>query len=33
MAEVDGLEPNVSGGWSVVVIGRAEEILDIDEIE
>ena len=31
--EVDGLEPNDSGGWSVVVIGRAEEILDIDEIE
>src|SRR5215211_3718120 len=31
--EVDGLEPGYSGGWSVLVVGRAEEILDTNEIE
>jgi len=31
--EVDGIEPGNEGGWSVLVVGRAEEILDPDEIE
>ncbi len=26
--EVDGLEPDEGGGWSVLVVGRAEEITD-----
>jgi uncharacterized protein len=31
--EVDGLGPGNSGGWSVLVVGRAEEVLDAEEIE
>jgi len=34
--EVDGLEPDDSGGWSVLVVGRAEEMTeptDIDRVE
>lgn len=30
--EVDGAEPDGDGGWSVMVVGRAEEITDPDEI-
>jgi nitroimidazol reductase NimA-like FMN-containing flavoprotein (pyridoxamine 5'-phosphate oxidase superfamily) len=30
--EVDGIEPEDAGGWSVVVVGRAEEITDPAEI-
>jgi uncharacterized protein len=30
--EVDGIVADV-GGWSVAVVGRAEEIIDVDEIE
>jgi nitroimidazol reductase NimA-like FMN-containing flavoprotein (pyridoxamine 5'-phosphate oxidase superfamily) len=31
--EVDGIEPGNRGGWSVLAVGRAEEILDTDEIQ
>ena len=31
--EVDGIEPGAGGGWSVVVIGQAEEVVDTDEVE
>lgn len=31
--EVDGLEPDGDGGWSVLVVGRAEEVTDPSEIE
>lgn len=30
--EVDGIEPEDAGGWSVAVVGAAEEITDADEI-
>lgn len=30
--EVDGVEPDGDSGWSVMVVGRAEEITDPDEI-
>jgi nitroimidazol reductase NimA-like FMN-containing flavoprotein (pyridoxamine 5'-phosphate oxidase superfamily) len=30
--EVDGLDPSGDGGWSVLVVGRAEEITDADEV-
>ena len=30
--EVDGVEPGDESGWSVAVVGRAEEITDPDEI-
>jgi nitroimidazol reductase NimA-like FMN-containing flavoprotein (pyridoxamine 5'-phosphate oxidase superfamily) len=30
--EVDGVEPEAAGGWSVVVVGAAEEITDPDEV-
>lgn len=30
--EVDGLGPDDNGGWSVLVVGSAEEITDPDEI-
>lgn len=30
--EVDGVEPGDDGGWSVLVVGRAEEITDPDDI-
>lgn len=30
--EVDGVEPDGDSGWSVMVVGRAEEITDADEI-
>lgn len=30
--EVDGIEPDDAGGWSVLVVGRAEEITDPDDI-
>jgi len=30
--EVDGLEPDGTSGWSVMVLGRAEEITDADEV-
>jgi nitroimidazol reductase NimA-like FMN-containing flavoprotein (pyridoxamine 5'-phosphate oxidase superfamily) len=30
--EVDGLEPDGAGGWSVMVVGRAEEITDPEEV-
>lgn len=30
--EVDGLDPDGGGGWSVLVVGRAEEITNADEI-
>ena len=30
--EVDGVGPGDEGGWSVLVVGRAEEITDADEI-
>ena len=28
--EVDGLDPDGGGGWSVLVVGRAEEVTDSD---
>jgi nitroimidazol reductase NimA-like FMN-containing flavoprotein (pyridoxamine 5'-phosphate oxidase superfamily) len=31
--EVDGLDPDGQGGWSVLVVGRAEELTDAAEIE
>jgi uncharacterized protein len=31
--EVDGLEADGEGGWSVLVVGRAEEITEPEEIE
>jgi uncharacterized protein len=31
--EVDGIEAGNSGGWSVLVVGKAEEIVDTEEIE
>jgi nitroimidazol reductase NimA-like FMN-containing flavoprotein (pyridoxamine 5'-phosphate oxidase superfamily) len=31
--EVDGIEPGGGGGWSVIVVGKAEEVLDIEEVE
>jgi len=31
--EVDGLEPEDDSGWSVLVVGHAEEITDTGEIE
>jgi len=31
--EVDGIAPDGESGWSVLVVGRAEEITDRDEIE
>lgn len=30
--EVDGIEPDDAGGWSVAVVGAADEITDADEI-
>jgi nitroimidazol reductase NimA-like FMN-containing flavoprotein (pyridoxamine 5'-phosphate oxidase superfamily) len=30
--EVDGVEPDGSSAWSVLVVGRAEEITDADEV-
>jgi uncharacterized protein len=30
--EVDGLDPDGAGGWSVLVVGRAEEVTDPDDI-
>lgn len=30
--EVDGVDADGSSGWSVLVVGRAEEIGDVDEI-
>jgi uncharacterized protein len=30
--EVDGVEPDDTGGWSVMVVGRAEEITDEADI-
>jgi nitroimidazol reductase NimA-like FMN-containing flavoprotein (pyridoxamine 5'-phosphate oxidase superfamily) len=30
--EVDGMELDPPGGWSVLVVGRAEEITDTDEV-
>ena len=30
--EVDGVEPECDGGWSVMVVGHAEEITDPEEI-
>src|SRR3712207_4080973 len=30
--EVDGVEPDDQGGWSVLVVGQAEEVTDPDEI-
>lgn len=30
--EVDGIEPGEQGGWSVLVVGRAEEVNDPAEI-
>ena len=30
--EVDGLEPGGDGGWSVLVVGHAEEVTDDEEI-
>jgi nitroimidazol reductase NimA-like FMN-containing flavoprotein (pyridoxamine 5'-phosphate oxidase superfamily) len=30
--EVDGVEPDGASGWSVMVVGKAEEITDADEI-
>lgn len=30
--EVDGVEPGDAGGWSVAVVGAAEEVIDADEI-
>ena len=30
--EVDGVEADDAGGWSVLVVGRAEEITDPDDI-
>jgi len=30
--EVDGLDPGGSGGWSVLVVGRAEEVVDPDDV-
>jgi nitroimidazol reductase NimA-like FMN-containing flavoprotein (pyridoxamine 5'-phosphate oxidase superfamily) len=30
--EVDGVEPDDSGGWSVLVVGRAEELTDAETI-
>jgi nitroimidazol reductase NimA-like FMN-containing flavoprotein (pyridoxamine 5'-phosphate oxidase superfamily) len=30
--EVDGIEPDDAGGWSVLVVGRAEEITDAETI-
>jgi uncharacterized protein len=31
--EVDGIETGDGGGWSVVVVGRAEEVVDTAEVE
>ena len=31
--EVDGIEPGDGGGWSVVVVGTAEEVVDTAEVE
>lgn len=30
--EVDGLDPDGTGGWSVLVVGRAEEITDPEQV-
>jgi uncharacterized protein len=30
--EVDGVDPDGAGGWSVLVVGRAEELTDPDAI-
>jgi uncharacterized protein len=30
--EIDGLEPDDQGGWSVAIVGRAEEITDASQI-
>lgn len=30
--EVDGLDPGGSGGWSVLVVGQAEAVLDPDDV-
>lgn len=30
--EIDGVEPEGEGAWSVLVVGRAEEITNLDEI-
>lgn len=30
--EVDGVDPDGDGGWSVTVVGRAEEVTDPDSI-
>jgi nitroimidazol reductase NimA-like FMN-containing flavoprotein (pyridoxamine 5'-phosphate oxidase superfamily) len=31
--EIDGVEPGDGGGWSVSLVGRAEEITDLAEIQ
>jgi nitroimidazol reductase NimA-like FMN-containing flavoprotein (pyridoxamine 5'-phosphate oxidase superfamily) len=31
--EVDGIRPDGGGGWSVLVVGHAEEISDAEEID
>jgi nitroimidazol reductase NimA-like FMN-containing flavoprotein (pyridoxamine 5'-phosphate oxidase superfamily) len=31
--EVDGMDPADAGGWSVLVVGHAEELVDAEEIE
>jgi len=30
--EVDGIDPGEAGGWSVLVVGRAEEVTEPEEI-
>lgn len=30
--EIDGMDPDHAGGWSVAVVGRAEEVIDAAEI-
>ena len=30
--EVDGIEPDGGGGWSVLVVGRAEDITELGEV-
>ena len=30
--EVDGLDPDAGHGWSVLVLGKAEAITDVDEV-